>query len=133
MTTKQDNVPVPPVPTGIEVKNEHDHIDVASISDQKEAQHIQDPNAGYDGFTQKSDPREIKLVKKLDKYIMISLWSMYWLNYLDRNAIALVSASASRIAQGRNAHEKAKISSIEADLGLSDVQYQTCVSILFVG
>lgn len=28
---------------------------------------------------------------------------------------------------------RAKISSIEADLGLSDVQYQTCVSILFVG
>jgi len=25
------------------------------------------------------------------------------------------------------------VSSIEADLGLSDVQYQTCVSILFVG
>lgn len=41
---------------------------------------------------------------------------MYWLNYLDRNAIAL-----------------AKLSSIEKDLGLTDVQYQTAVSILFVG
>ena len=37
------------------------------------------------------------------------------LQYLDRNAIAL-----------------AKLSSIEADLGLSDTQYQTAVSILFV-
>lgn len=44
------------------------------------------------------------------------LWSMYWLNYLDRNAIAL-----------------ARLNTLEEDLGLSDTQYQTCVSILFVG
>lgn len=41
---------------------------------------------------------------------------MYWLNYLDRNAIAL-----------------AKINGIQEDLNLSGSQYQTCVSILFVG
>ena len=41
---------------------------------------------------------------------------MYWLNYLDRNAIAL-----------------AKIDDIDEDLNLDDTQYQTCVSILFVG
>jgi hypothetical protein len=40
---------------------------------------------------------------------------MYWLNYLDRNAIAL-----------------ARLSSLEKDLNLSSAQYQTCVSILFV-
>jgi len=44
------------------------------------------------------------------------LWSMYWLNYLDRNAIAL-----------------ARINTLEKDLNLTDTQYQTCVSILFVG
>jgi len=44
------------------------------------------------------------------------LWLMYWLNYLDRNAIAL-----------------AKINGIQKDLNLSGTQYQTCVSILFVG
>jgi hypothetical protein len=41
---------------------------------------------------------------------------MYWLNDLDRNAIAL-----------------AKINGIQKDLNLSGTQYQTCVSILFVG
>ena len=41
---------------------------------------------------------------------------MYWLNYLDRNAIAT-----------------AKLNTLEEDLGLTDTQYQTCVSILFVG
>jgi hypothetical protein len=44
------------------------------------------------------------------------LWSMYWLNYLDRNAIAL-----------------ARLDDLEEDLNLSSTQYQTCVSILFVG
>ena len=41
---------------------------------------------------------------------------MYWLNYLDRNAIAL-----------------ARINTLEDDLELKGSQYQTCVSILFVG
>lgn len=41
---------------------------------------------------------------------------MYFISFLDRNAITL-----------------AKLSSIEKDLRLTDVQYQTCVSIFFVG
>lgn len=38
----------------------------------------------YSGAHEKTDPREIALVKKLDRWIMPMLWSMYWLNYLDR-------------------------------------------------
>jgi hypothetical protein len=41
---------------------------------------------------------------------MPTLWIMYWLNYLDRNAIAL-----------------ARINDMEEDLGLTSTQYQTCV------
>ncbi len=41
---------------------------------------------------------------------------MYWLNYLDRNAIAL-----------------ARLDDLEVHLNLSSSEYQTCVSILFVG
>ena len=44
------------------------------------------------------------------------IWLMFWLNYLDRNAIAL-----------------AKLDDVDEDLGLSPTQYSTCVSILFVG
>lgn len=95
-----------------EEKPNTDHLESASVHDEKEVA----KNADYSGFTQKTDPKEIKLVRKLDLYIMTSLWSMYWLNYLDRNAIAL-----------------AKLSSLVEDLSLTDVQYQTCVSILFVG
>ena len=36
----------------------------------------------YSGAHEKTDPREIKLVKKLDWWIMPILWLMYWLNYL---------------------------------------------------
>jgi hypothetical protein len=70
----------------------------------------------YSGAHNKIDPREIRLVRKLDTWIMPTLWLMYWLNYLDRNAIAL-----------------ARLNGLEEDLNLSSSQYQTCVSILFVG
>ncbi|KAG9573599.1 MFS general substrate transporter, partial [Aureobasidium melanogenum] len=42
--------------------------------------------------------------------------AVYWLNYLDRNAIAL-----------------ARLNDLEEDLKLTGTQYLTCVSILFVG
>ncbi|KAF4975956.1 hypothetical protein FZEAL_7308 [Fusarium zealandicum] len=70
----------------------------------------------YSGATAKTDPAEIKLVKKLDLWIMPTLWLMYWLNYLDRNAITL-----------------ARLNGFEEDLGLEGPQYSTAVSILFVG
>ncbi|EAU32489.1 hypothetical protein ATEG_07105 [Aspergillus terreus NIH2624] len=70
----------------------------------------------YSGAHKKTDPVEIRLVRKLDLWIMPTLWVMYWLNYLDRNAIAL-----------------ARLNDLEEDLNLSSSQYQTCVSILFVG
>ncbi|GAB7336604.1 hypothetical protein MBLNU13_g09857t2 [Cladosporium sp. NU13] len=47
---------------------------------------------------------------------MPTLWLMFWLNYLDRNAIATT-----------------RLDGLVEDLNLSDSQYQTCVSILFVG
>lgn len=70
----------------------------------------------YSGAVVELDPVERKLVRKLDIRIMPTLWLMYWLNYLDRNAIAL-----------------AKLDDIDKDLGLTPTQYSTCVSILFVG
>ncbi|KAL1953774.1 hypothetical protein VTO42DRAFT_2271 [Malbranchea cinnamomea] len=53
---------------------------------------------------------------KMDLVIMPCMVIMYIMNYLDRQNIA-----------------SAKLAAIETDLGLSDVQYQTTVSILFVG
>ncbi|KAB2572696.1 hypothetical protein BFW01_g10300 [Lasiodiplodia theobromae] len=75
-----------------------------------------DVKLDYSGAHEKSSPEEIRLVKKLDWWIMPTLWLMFWLNYLDRNAIAL-----------------ARLNDLEEDLNLKSTEYQTCVSILFVG
>ncbi|KAH6675116.1 major facilitator superfamily domain-containing protein [Halenospora varia] len=87
--------------------------------DTNEDGNIEKPGAtarDYSGAVLELDPVEKKLVRKLDIRIMPTLWLMYWLNYLDRNAIAL-----------------AKLDHIERDLNLTATQYSTCVSILFVG
>jgi hypothetical protein len=70
----------------------------------------------YSGARPKTTEAEIKLVRKLDMVMMPVLWLMYWFNYLDRNAITV-----------------ARLDNMEKDLGITSVQYQTCVSILFVG
>ncbi|KAI0146190.1 MFS general substrate transporter [Xylariaceae sp. FL1272] len=57
-----------------------------------------------------------KATLKLDCTLMPILVIMYILNYLDRQNIA-----------------SARLAGLEEDLGLSNVQYQTAVSILFVG
>ncbi|KAI9150019.1 hypothetical protein HJFPF1_09769 [Paramyrothecium foliicola] len=70
----------------------------------------------YSGAAKKTDPAEIKLVRKLDRMIMPILWAMYFLNYLDRNALP-----------------QARLNSLEEDLNLKGVEYNTAISILFVG
>ncbi|OTA92320.1 hypothetical protein M434DRAFT_21978 [Hypoxylon sp. CO27-5] len=62
------------------------------------------------------DPRERTLVRKLDYYIMPTVCVMYFLNYIDRNAIA-----------------QARLNHFEHDLSMSGNQFNTAVSILFVG
>ncbi|OQE20594.1 hypothetical protein PENSTE_c013G00620 [Penicillium steckii] len=77
---------------------------------------VADEKGDYSGATAKTDAREIALVRKLDMRIMPIMWAMYFLNYIDRNAIA-----------------NARLNGIEEDLGLVGTQYNTCISILFVG
>jgi hypothetical protein len=57
-----------------------------------------------------------KATLKMDLLIMPCLVVMYIMNYLDRQNIAA-----------------AKLADIDKDLHLSEVQYQTCISLLFVG
>ncbi|KAK2762291.1 hypothetical protein FQN54_001301 [Arachnomyces sp. PD_36] len=59
---------------------------------------------------------EKALVRKVDMRLIPTLVIMYIMNYLDRNNIAA-----------------AKLAGLEDDLGLTDVQFETSVSILFVG
>ncbi|KAF2753133.1 MFS transporter [Pseudovirgaria hyperparasitica] len=75
-----------------------------------------DQKGDYAGALAKTNPIEIKLVRKLDYMIMPCLCIMYFLNYIDRNAIA-----------------QARLNGLEDDLGMSGSQFNTTVSILFVG
>lgn len=55
-------------------------------------EYVPDPDTGekvyvagktdYSGAAAKTDPAEIALVKKLDRWIMPILWLMYYLNYV---------------------------------------------------
>ncbi|KFA69459.1 hypothetical protein S40285_04639 [Stachybotrys chlorohalonatus IBT 40285] len=73
-------------------------------------------NRDHTGAARKTDPEEIKLVRKLDWGIMPLLCVMYFLNYVDRNAIA-----------------QARLNDLEEDLGMTGTDFNTAVSILFVG
>jgi MFS family permease len=63
------------------------------------------------------DPQAEKaLVRKIDLRIFPVMIILFILNFIDRNNFA-----------------NARLNGLEADLGLTDVQYQTCISILLVG
>ncbi|MCJ1304645.1 hypothetical protein MMC08_007458 [Hypocenomyce scalaris] len=59
---------------------------------------------------------ELALVRKIDRRLLPMVVLMYILNYLDRNNIA-----------------SARLAGLQTELKLTSVQYETCVSILFVG
>ncbi|THW92632.1 MFS general substrate transporter [Aureobasidium pullulans] len=92
------------------------HVDAAHIEQVDVLKESLGQDLDYSGAVSKSDPKEIALVRKLDFRIMPTLWAMYFLNYLDRNTIA-----------------QARLDNLESDLGLEGNQYNTCISILFVG
>lgn len=77
---------------------------------------LPDQDVDVYGSRKKTDPAEIRLVRKIDWIMLPTLWLMYWFNYLDRNAITV-----------------ARLDGMEKELGLTSTEYQTTVSILFVG
>jgi hypothetical protein len=69
----------------------HDNF-VESSTDPVEKVIKGDEAADYSGAVRKTDPEEIRLVRKLDLRIMPTLWAMYFLNYVrtslsDRNQV----------------------------------------------
>lgn len=63
-----------------------------------------------------TEKREKALVRKIDIRIFPILILLFILNFIDRNNFA-----------------NARLKGLEQDLHLTDVQYQTCISILLVG
>jgi hypothetical protein len=64
------------------------------------------------------------------------LWAMYFLNYVRiylPGHIASSQTNANETKIDRNAIANARLNNLEEDLGLVGTQYNTCISILFVG
>ncbi|KAF1851292.1 MFS transporter-like protein [Cucurbitaria berberidis CBS 394.84] len=102
-----------------------------AVQDEKPATHFEEnpelrpektpavlENADYTGAEAKTDPAEIALP---------TLCTMYFLNYVD------VYLHGTSNAIDRNAIAQARLNNLEKDLGMSGVQFNTTVSILFVG
>lgn len=90
------------------------HLEVQPATSHEED--VSNHHHDYAGAQAKTDPAEILLVRKQDLRIMPVLWFMYFLNYVDRGALS-----------------QAKLNSLESDLDMQDVDFNTAVSILVVG
>lgn len=55
---------------------------ISQVEHAEPSNHTAKQRPDYSGATAKSDPREIALVKKLDRRILPMLWAMYFLNYV---------------------------------------------------
>ncbi|KAK1962674.1 major facilitator superfamily transporter [Colletotrichum sublineola] len=97
-------------------RGEHNINQVDSMLQDEKPVAQDEENRDWTGSAKKTDPEEIRLVRKLDWRIMPTLCVMYFLNYVDRNAIA-----------------QARLDNLEKDLGMTGTQFNTTVSILFVG
>ncbi|WEW59609.1 hypothetical protein PRK78_005086 [Emydomyces testavorans] len=93
-----------------------DHLEVVADTTLHEKDIAQQENRDYAGAAAKTDLKEISLVRKLDYRIMPTLFAMYFLNYVDRNTLA-----------------QARLNGLEKELGMHGTQFNTTISILFVG
>ncbi|KAH7028837.1 major facilitator superfamily domain-containing protein [Microdochium trichocladiopsis] len=98
------------------IKQSPDHIDHGDGESHAIDEKAAAVQVDHTGSHMKTDPAEIALVRKLDWRIMPTLCFMYFLNYIDRNALA-----------------SARLNGIEKDLGMSGFEFNTTISILFVG
>jgi hypothetical protein len=91
------------------------------------------PTGDYSGAVAKDDPVEVALVRKLDMRIMPTLWCMYFMNYVCSNVPRCKTDTNQESQLDRNAIANSRLDGLEKDLGLHGSQYNTCISILFVG
>ncbi|CAI6334312.1 unnamed protein product [Periconia digitata] len=106
----------PPPPAAQNEKGEAETIEKSTSYADEGLKPVAQGKVDRTGAVAKTDPEEIALVRKIDWRLMPTLCIMYFLNYVDRNAIA-----------------QARLNNLEDDLGMTGVEFNTTVSILFVG
>ena len=128
-------------------KTSVEHIDTVSVIDKVEKAH-NNGNVDKFGAAEKTDPKEIALVRKLDTYMMVCITEKSPLSPANKFSRFSGSCTFVSIIQfllpayfsrcivnflDRNAIVNGKINDLDEDLGLVGTQYNTCVSIFFVG
>ena len=99
----------------LEEKDGLEVLDKESLNE-KLVKNLELPESLRDLTDEEFDALEKRTKRKIDLRILPMVVLIYILNYLDRNNIA-----------------SARLGGLEEDLGLVGSQYQTCISILFVG
>ncbi|KAK8439302.1 hypothetical protein ACI3LY_005166 [Candidozyma auris] len=101
-----------------ETKTEIAHIEskIESTSEEKGRFVVEKPDSLKQYSEEEIDAFHKKIMRKVDLRLIPMLILLYILNYLDRNNIA-----------------SARLGGLEEDLNLKGSEYQTCISILFVG
>lgn len=116
---KNVEVALPPVAAPSLTEDDSPKADLPSSGDNTSAplaSRIPPPAILGDLTEEELEDKSRSLVRKIDIRLLPAIVIMYILNYIDRNNIAA-----------------ARLGGLEEDLGLKGVEYQTCVSILFVG
>ncbi|GME25154.1 Pantothenate transporter [Neofusicoccum parvum] len=106
----------PEISTTLDEKKDIEHIDQDEFGQHMHIPKREAPELVRDLSPEERARLEKKLRRKIDLRLMPMVIIMYILNYIDRNNIAA-----------------ARLSGMEEDLGLSESEYLTSVSILFVG
>ncbi|KAJ0117422.1 hypothetical protein J7T55_003836 [Diaporthe amygdali] len=70
----------------------------------------------YSGASAKTDPAEIKLVRKLDMFIMPVVWILVFLNFFTRQSLSV-----------------ARLDGFERELGISGTEFSLAISIHYIG
>jgi MFS family permease len=74
---------------------------------------------------------ERALVRKIDTYLLPTIWLMYLLSYMDRTKWAFHDTSTSQIANTIVSIGNAKIAGMATDLGLTSNQYSISLIVFF--
>jgi hypothetical protein len=104
------------VPKGDETGSTDEKAAATTVEDNKRLQRSEPPEFIRNLAPEERERLEKLLKRKLDYRILPAIIIMYIMNYIDRNNIAA-----------------ARLAGLERDLHLSSTEFQTSVSILFVG
>ena len=123
-----------PQADGVEPKPDVNMIETAKADALCAEKGVLGAELDYSGAVKKTSQEEIRLVRKLDYRIMPTLWAMYFLNYVRSSSLqAWILIADCFLQLDRNAIAQARLNGLEDDLRLKGTEYNTCISVLFVG